>query len=291
MAEVRRYRVEDLRGFGAALAAALGVAPARASALAGQLLWFDAAGVSGLGVGSLPDLLKSIEDKEIDPKNEGLVVAERAATAVLDAGRGVPLLVLERAAGIAGEKARDVGVGIVRVKNLAPVESAAGIASEIAIGPHAAFLLGPGSGTRWSVALPCAEGLPAVFDPMLRAAESAKKPKKHDVGAEGPPTALARLFGPWASVLVQPDEWLIVALSIVAIEGLSAFHERVTEAVRVLESEDVASPGRLVPSVWEARRREFRERGVSVSSARWNALRAWAEKLAVEPPNHLSGGR
>ena len=285
MAEVRRYRFEDLRGFGAALAAALGVAPARASALAGQLLWFDAAGVSGLGIGSLPDLLKSLEGKEIDPKSEGRVVSERAATAVLDAGRGVPLLALEHAAGIAGEKARDVGVGVVRVKNLAPVESAAGIAAEIAIGPHAAFLLGPGSGTRWSVALPCAEGLPAVFDPTLRAAESARKPKKNDVATEGPPTALARLFGPWASVLAEPHEWLIVALSIAAIEGLSAFHERVSEAVRVMEHNDVATPGRLVPSVWEARRRELRERGVSVSAVRWNALVAWGEKLAVEPPN------
>ena len=277
--------MEDLRGFGAALAAALGVAPARASALAGQLLWFDAAGVSGLGIGALPELLKAIESQTVDPRAEGRVVAERTATATLDAGRGVPLLALERAAGIAAEKARDVGVGLVRVKNLAPVESAAGIAAEIAIGPNAAFLLGPGAGTRWSVALPCAEGLPAVFDPALGPAESARKPRKNEPPAEGPPTAIARLFGPWASVLVQPDEWLIVALSATALDGLTAFHERVAIAVRVLEDEDVASLGRLVPSVWEARRREVRERGVSVSTTRWNALKAWGEKLGVEAPD------
>src|SRR5262249_7152269 len=61
VADVRRYRLDDLRRFAAALAAGLGIAPARASALATHLLWFDAAGAAPLGVATLTDVLEQLD--------------------------------------------------------------------------------------------------------------------------------------------------------------------------------------------------------------------------------------
>ena len=46
------------------------------------------------------------------------MTAERSATAVFDGRHGIPLLVLDRAAGLATEKAREMGLGLVRVANL-----------------------------------------------------------------------------------------------------------------------------------------------------------------------------
>lgn len=283
--DVLRYRLDDLRRFASALAAGVGVPPARASALASHLLWFDAAGVAPLGIATLPDGLERIEAGAVDPKTEGVVVSERSSTTVLDGRQGVPLLVLERAGGLATEKARDTGVGLVRVLNLAPPPSAAVVAAEMAIGPVVATVLGPGP--SWAVALPGEGGLPAVFDPALAVeAEPGGKPGRGKGTASVAPRQIVEaMIAPWAAVLAPGDGWLVAAVSVTAMEPLAAFHARLADALRGLDE----AGGRLLPGPWEARRRDARERGVAVPPAAWNGLARRAERFGVEPPAPLRG--
>ena len=265
MSHPPRYRLDEVRRFAAALAAGAGLTPARAAALATHLLWFDAAGAAGFGIAALPDWLGRIERGEIDPRAEGTLGVEHAGTLVLDGRGGVPPLVLARAAGIAVEKARDVGLGIVRVANLGPAGPAAPIAAEVAIGPEAAAVLGPGP--AWAIALPSPAGLPLVADSAL-------------AGDAPIPAELA----PWA-LLAPAGDRLIVTLSVRAIEPLAAFHERIAAAARSL----AGSPGRLVPEAWEARRREIRERGVPIAGGPLAELLGRAEALGLAPPEPVPG--
>ena len=166
-----RYRLDDLRRLAASLSAGMGVAPARASALATHLLWFDAAGALSHGIATLPTWLDRIERKEIDPVAEGRVRLEHSGTAVFDARNGLAPLALEKAAGIASEKARELGVGIVRVENLGPSGPVAPMVADLAIGPFVAMIAGPGP--SMAVGLPMPEGLPALYDSAARSGRSA----------------------------------------------------------------------------------------------------------------------
>lgn len=275
MADVRRYRLDDLRRFAAGLATASGLAPARATAWVTQLLWFDAAGLPAHGLATLPAWLGRIEAGAVDPRAEVVIGVERTGTAVADARQGVPLLALGRAAGVAAEKARDAGVGLVRLRNVVAPGPAAGVAASAAAGgPVAVLMLGPGP--CWAVALPGEEGLPAVFDPSLATSPGFSAAPATPAAAE----ALAALIGPWASVLAGEGEWLVAALSVPAWEPLTTFHRRVTEAVRGLGPAD----GRLLPAPWEAHRREARERGVAVETHAWRELLDRAERAGLTPP-------
>ncbi|HWE39447.1 MAG TPA: Ldh family oxidoreductase [Isosphaeraceae bacterium] len=259
-----RYRLDDLRRFAAALGVAAGLAPARAAALATQLLWYDAAGAASLGIATLPDWLDRLDRGDVDPKAEGAIGPERAGTAVLDGKNGLPPLILARAAGLATEKARDVGVGLVRVVGIGPIASAAAVAAEVALGPEAAAVLGPSS--SWAIALPSPEGLPLVVDPALD-------------GARGSPPAV---FAPL--VLLAPEGgWLFAAAAIGALEPLATFHERLTAALPGLDR----LPGSLFPDRWEASRRTARERGVSIPSGPLSALRRRAKDVGIPPPESI----
>jgi LDH2 family malate/lactate/ureidoglycolate dehydrogenase len=260
-----RYRLDDLRRFAAALGVGAGLAPERAMALATHLLWLDAAGAAPFGVASLPDWLGRFERGEVDPRAEGRIGAEHAASAVLDGQGGPAPLILSRAAGVAGEKAREVGVGLVRVTGLGPAGPAAAVAAELAIGPHVGLVLGPGP--HQALALPTAEGLPLVFDSAL--------------AGEAPPPALpaSSLLVPW-SLLAPEGEILVVAAVVTALEPLATFHERIDVALTALGD----GPGRLLPGPWEERRRAVREHGVPLDGAVMAALRPWAERLGLEPP-------
>jgi LDH2 family malate/lactate/ureidoglycolate dehydrogenase len=260
-----RYRLDDLRRFGAALAAGLGVAPARAAALATHLLWFDAAGASAFGIAGLPDWLGRIERREVDPQAEGRVRCEHAATVVFEGQHGLPPLVLGRAGALAGEKARDVGVGVVRVTQVGPSGPAAAWVAERALGPEVALALGPGP--NWALALPTADGLPLVLDAALGPAS---------------PAVWEELAAPWA-VLVPEGGWLIVALAVTALEPLATFHERVQAALARLNP----APGRLLPGPWHAARSAARAQGIAIDSAAWAELVRWANRLGVTPPEQL----
>ncbi len=238
------------------LAAAVGIRPDRAAALANSLLWFDEAGAGESGIARLPDLLDRIAKGEIDPKAEGRVGPERAATAVLDGQNGPPELILARAAAIASEKAREVGSGLVRVKGIGRTGPAAPIVAEVAIGPMIAVALGPNG--AWSVALPSPEGVPLLADSALGSA----------------PEWLSKLV-PWSPV-TPAGEWLVQAISVTALEPLAGFHERVAEAAKSVPK----SP--LRPETLETLRRDAREKGVVLSEATRSSLRKWAERLDVE---------
>lgn len=264
-----RYRLDDLRRLATGLAAGAGVAPARASALATHLLWFDAAGLPEHGVATLPAWLDRIAQGEVDPAAEGKARGERAGTAVFDAGRGLPPLILARAGEIATEKARDLGIGVVRVVHLGPGGPAAPVAAEMAVGPFAAFVAGPGP--SWAVALPMPEGLPAVFDSTLAGGDPA------------PDLAAALGFGPaWATAVAGDDGWAVLALAVPSLEPLGSFHERLSARFRGRAEE----PGTLLPGPWDERRRHARERGVALDPAARTELerRAGAAGLAFPAP-------
>ena len=259
-----RHRLDDLRRLATDLASRVDVLPARASALATYLLWFDAAGASSHGIATLPDWLDRIERKEIDAKAEGRAGFEHSGTALFDAKNGLGPLALQAAAGVAAEKARDVGVGLVRVRNVGPTGPAGPIASGLAIGPFVALVVGPGPSL--AIAAPTAEGLPALHDSAL-SGEGA------DLGD----------YGPWVSSIVGGDGWLILAVSVPALEALGTFHERVGEALGLT----ARGSGPLRPGALEASRREARERGVTIEPEAEVRLARWAERLGVAWPPGL----
>jgi LDH2 family malate/lactate/ureidoglycolate dehydrogenase len=272
-----RYRLDDLRRFACALAAGLGVEPARGSALATHLLWFDAAGAPSFGIGALGEWLEQIEAKGVDPAVSGRVVAETVATAVFDGQRGLGPLVLSRAGALAVEKARDAGVGLIRVTGAGNPGPAAPVAADMAVGPVAGFLLGPGP--EWTVALPSDEGLPTIFDPALGDAPTGAR-KGARATTPGPPLDLM----PWARAVLPDGDWLVCAVGVRAIESLAGFRERVDVGMRDLGD----GPGRLLPGAWEARRKEARERGIRIAAGPWKKLAQWAERLGVALPEQAN---
>jgi LDH2 family malate/lactate/ureidoglycolate dehydrogenase len=238
--------------------------------MAAHLLWFDAAGASSFGTITLPGWLRRIDGGEFDLATEGKVTTERNGTAVIDGQNGLPPIVLERAAGVAVQKARDAGIGLVRVAHLGAAGPSAAVAAEMAIGPLAALVIGPGP--SWSLAVPTEEGLPAVFDSALT------------VDEEGTPTAGPAWpveLAPWATVLVPDQGWLIAAISVASWESLTAFHARVKASLEGLGGS--IGSGRLLPADWESRRRLVRDQGVPLPAAVRKELAPWAERLGVAP--------
>jgi hypothetical protein len=269
-----RYRLDDLRRLATDLASSLGVAPARASALATHLLWFDAAGASSHGIGTLPTWLERIESKEIDPLAHGRAVLEHAGTAVFDAHRGLPHLALDTAARIASEKARDVGIGIVRVRTIGPTGPAAPVAAGLAIGPFVAIIAGPSPSL--TLAMPTPDGLPAIYDSELT----------NEAGfSASPPEGWLGTFAPWISTVAGDDGWMILAFSVPALESLSTFHERISRTPR----SSVDGRGALWPETLATRRLEARERGVSLDPTATAALKGWAGRANVLWPSEFGG--
>ena len=258
MAEHHRYRLDDLRRLGSDLASRLGVAPARASAFVSGLLWYEAAGAPEFGIGSLPGWLDAIERGEIDPKAEGRISKEFTATAVLDGQRGIAPLILARAAGVAQEKAREVGVGMVRVVNLGPDGPVAEVAAEIALGPMIGTIAGPSR--TYAVAVPVEGSVPAVFDTTLD------------------PMASRPVQPSWAEE--RGDDWLVTARAVSAIDSLASVHEY----VGALLKNNPPFPGEVRPEAWQARRLEHLELGLTLEEPTVTSLRACAERLGVGWP-------
>jgi LDH2 family malate/lactate/ureidoglycolate dehydrogenase len=270
-----RYRFDDLRRFAASLIAGLGVSAPRASVMASHLLWFDAAGASSQGISTLPTWLHRLDRKEIDPVAEGRSWLEHAGTAVVDGRGGLAPLILEKAAGIAAEKARDVGVGIVRVHGLGPSGPVAPVVAELAIGPFIAMIAGPGP--SMAVGLPMPEGLPSLYDSALEVTTSAGE-SSSSVSPGG-----IEALAPWITAIAGSDDgWSILALSVSAMEPLSSFHRRVATLFR-----GRAGSGYLTPGPWEARRREVRGRGITLDGGFSDDLRTWTERLEVPWPSPL----
>jgi hypothetical protein len=211
-----------------------------ATALASSLLWFDTAGFPSMGLASLPEWLDRIARGEIDPKAQSSVGRERAGTAQLDGRNGLPQATLARAATIAGQKARELGLALARVRGIGAIRSAAPMAAELAIGPLAGLAMGPQG--AWSLALPTAGGLPLVYDATFGESE------------EGPSLGL---MAPWMPLLPE-DGWLLMALNLPAFEPLASFQERTAEAA------GRPGQGRVDPKAWEERRLALQEHGLEL---------------------------
>jgi LDH2 family malate/lactate/ureidoglycolate dehydrogenase len=271
VSDALRFRFDDLRRHATELTTGLGVAPARASALAAQLLWFDAAGASKFGIATLPSWLTRLAAREFEADAEGRVMVERSGTVALDGQNGLPPLLLERAGELAIEKAREAGLGLVRLGGVGTMGPGAAVAAGMAIGPCAALIVGPGPSC--SVALPCDQGLPALFDSDLTCA--ALEPAHRSSGSLGFPSGLA----PWAKVLAPAGGWLIAAVAIASWEPLTQFHARVAATL----DNTAPGPGQLRPGDWAAHRRQVHDHGVALDPALRQELKHWAERLGLAP--------
>jgi hypothetical protein len=265
-----RYRIDDLRTFGVDVATGLGLAPARASEFVTSLLWFDAAGASSFGIASLPEWLDAIEGRSIDPGTGGTIRKEHTATAVLDARHGLTPLLLKRAGELAVERAREVGVGLVRVENLGRSCPAGWAASEIALGPMVGIVQGPGSSL--ALAAPVAGTAPAVFDSAL-AGGSTKSPGWSAVALPA-----------WSAPFSGSGGWLVAALAVTAFEPLATFHERIDEYL----GGSPPVPGEIRPEDWEARRVDLLERGLPLPDPVRRDLQRWAERFKLTWPTPLA---
>ncbi len=258
--EAARYRLDDLRRFASGLAGAVGVPPPLAASLATHLLWFDAVGASSHGIASLPTWLERVDRGEVNPRTEGRPRLERPGTTVFDAEGGLAPLALAKAAAIAQEKARDVGVSLTRVINLGPAGPLAPMLEAIAVQPFLAAYHGPDG--RFGLAAPDASGLPALFETLL------------DVGMGSMPPAIREALAPWLSAFSGESGWGIVVVSVTALEGLASFLER----SRI----SAASSWRFGPTQRQASRDEARVRGVVLEETA--GLRSWATKLGIAWP-------
>jgi LDH2 family malate/lactate/ureidoglycolate dehydrogenase len=265
-----RYRLDDLRTFGVDVATGLGLAPARASEFLTSLLWFDAAGASSFGIASLPEWFDAIDGRSIDPAVGGKIHKERTATAVLDAQQGLTPLLLKRAGELAVERAREVGVGMVRVENLGRSCPAGWVAAEIAVGPMVGVVQGPGSSL--AVAAPVAGTVAAVFDSALTG------------GPTKAPGWSALALPAWSAPFSGSGGWLVAALAVTAFEPLATFHERIDEYLGGSPS----VPGEVRPSEWEARRIELLEGGLPLPDPVRRELQRWAERFNLAWPTPLA---
>jgi len=87
-----------------------------AAIVADGLVWANLRGVDGHGVSRLPFYLRMIERGEIDVKARPQLVQDRAATFVVDGGRGFGPVAMMQAIAVATERAGNLGVcfGLVR---------------------------------------------------------------------------------------------------------------------------------------------------------------------------------
>jgi LDH2 family malate/lactate/ureidoglycolate dehydrogenase len=107
----------ELRARVAAVFRALGVPADQAAVGADVLVTADLRGVSSHGVALLPKYVAWYRRGEIEPDPRWRVVRETAATANVDAGRGLGVMLAPRAMDLAIGKARDTGIGLVTLRN------------------------------------------------------------------------------------------------------------------------------------------------------------------------------
>jgi ureidoglycolate dehydrogenase (NAD+) len=107
---------EELSRFVREALTAKGASAADATIVAEGLVWANLRGVDGHGVSRLPFYIAMIERGEIDPQARPRLVHDRAATFVLDGGRGFGPVAMMQAIATAAERARAAGVcfGLVR---------------------------------------------------------------------------------------------------------------------------------------------------------------------------------
>ncbi len=107
---------EELARFICDALTAKGASAADAGVVADGLVWANLRGVDGHGVSRLPSYLNMIDRGEIDPKAQPRLLHDRAATFVLDGGRGFGPVAMMQAIAVATDRARTAGTcfGLMR---------------------------------------------------------------------------------------------------------------------------------------------------------------------------------
>lgn len=128
------------------LLAGYGARASDADCVADGLVWANLRGVDGHGVSRLPRYLQWVERGDIDVTSEPRLVHERAATFVLDGGRGFGPVACMRAAALAVERATQLGVCFGLVRDTTHTGAIGRYAQRIAEHSCAALILGGGMG-------------------------------------------------------------------------------------------------------------------------------------------------
>jgi LDH2 family malate/lactate/ureidoglycolate dehydrogenase len=260
-----RVTLDDLRRFGVAILTARGWTAVQAGSIAAYHLWLDAAKAPESGIAALAGLLDSVAAGTVKPKENGRLSSERAAAVVLHAESAAPVLVLTRAGEIAAEKAREAGVGLVRVAGLKGTGMPmAPIVAEIAVGPYLGLALGPGP--AWSVAVPTMGGLPAVIDTALGDAKGAKRSKGQ---------AALRDLLPAAGWMSGDESVVVGAIHVGLLENGERFPA-------LLDSWS-DSPGVWLPEAYSRMREAANRAGVTLEGKMWERLKELAEAYGVAP--------
>jgi LDH2 family malate/lactate/ureidoglycolate dehydrogenase len=115
--DVSRLQISELKAFIARVFESLGFPAEEADRAAFLMAEADAWGSDAHGIFRLPMYVKRVQNGGINPRPKMHMVRERPATALLDGDNGMGHLAMSRAAEIAIEKARTLGVAWVGVRN------------------------------------------------------------------------------------------------------------------------------------------------------------------------------
>ena len=88
-----------------------------AAAAADVLIAGDLRGIDSHGIARLPMYAKYLANGQFNPRPSITVVRESPSTATIDADRGLGIMLGPKAMQIAIEKAREVGMGVVTMRN------------------------------------------------------------------------------------------------------------------------------------------------------------------------------
>lgn len=111
------YSVERLRKVIMDIIAAVGLEPSMAKVFADSIVAADLRGVKSHGTIRVPEYVRRVESKVLDPKAEVNFIRDEGATGLLDGGNGFGQAAAYKAMRRAIEKATAHGVGLVGVRN------------------------------------------------------------------------------------------------------------------------------------------------------------------------------
>jgi LDH2 family malate/lactate/ureidoglycolate dehydrogenase len=111
------YSVERLRKVIMDIIAAVGLEPSMAKVFADSIVAADLRGVKSHGTIRVPEYVRRVESKVLDPKAEVKFIRDEGATGLLDGGNGFGQAAAYKAMRRAIEKATAHGVGLVGVRN------------------------------------------------------------------------------------------------------------------------------------------------------------------------------
>lgn len=110
-------RPDDLHALMVKILVKKGMFQAEAKFAASRLLESDIRGIHSHGSRALPRYIEGIDQGDIDPRAQVLVVKETPAIALLDGGKGLGHVAATKGMELAIQKAREVGTGTVVVRH------------------------------------------------------------------------------------------------------------------------------------------------------------------------------